>query len=57
MNMWIQKNLQGLIVGFFAGGILVAALHGGYGLLTVGFLLAALVLLTIMRQKRRNKSW
>jgi hypothetical protein len=50
MRMWLQENLQGLIVGFFAGGILVAAHNGGYELLTTGFLVAALVLLTTMRQ-------
>ena len=54
MRMWPQENLQGLFVGFFAGGILVAALNGGYELLTTGFLVAALVLLTIMRQKRHK---
>jgi hypothetical protein len=54
MRVWLQENLQGLIVGFFAGVILVAALNGGYELLTAGFLVAALVLLTIMRQKHRK---
>jgi hypothetical protein len=44
-------------VGFFACGTLLAALHTGFGWLTVGSLVAALVVLTITRQKRRNGLW
>ena len=57
MHVWPQENSQRLIVGFFAGGTLLAALHTGFGWLTVGSLVAALVVLTITRQKRRNGLW
>ena len=44
MHVWLQENSQGLIVGL-------------YGWLTVSFLVTALVLLTIMRQKRHSRHW
>ena len=57
MQVWLQENSQRLLVGIFAGGVLAVALHNSYRWLTVGSLVAALVVLTIMRQKRRNRHW
>jgi hypothetical protein len=57
MQVWLQENSQRLILGFFAGGVLLVALNTGFGWLTAGSLVAALVVLTITRRKRGNGRW